>query len=216
MVILREIQARSYADGKDQALLIRLVNDILNGYTALQSKNKKRADDTLKRIVPLLPLEKRKEIGLQLTKHPRKSHRMAGYASLRETVDISIIENLLEVYKKHGDIEALECIAKSYNQYPISNDAEYILNVINDVYLQARIFERLICEDHLEAIRLSPKYEFSFTWGAGRARAHECLETIVGILSRNRNNYDTLGIIIWALGRLGEVDIIRELSHELE
>lgn len=216
LVILRELQARTYPDDRDKAILRKLVGDILDRYINLPTKAKTKADNALKRIIPLLTLEERKRIGLQLIKHRCKSHRYAGYAALSGLIDLTIITRLLENFENYRDMGALECIARSNNQYAISTHAEYIFDHLNDDYLKARVFQRLLDESPTEAIQLSRKHELAFVWGAGRAQAYVALKTILEILSRKRTDYDALGIIVWALGRLGAVDALKKLRDELE
>jgi hypothetical protein len=223
LVILDELQARVYLEDRDREILRKLVSEIVACHATLSTEGKRRADIALRRITPLLLTEERKRMGLQLITHRRKGHRRAGYAALSGLVDLTIITALLKDFESHGDIGALECIARSDNEYTISAHAEYILDLLGGdylkdswrTYLKARIFQRLLGEVPAEAIRLSSKDELAFVWGAGRAQAHVALETILKILSRNRNNYEVLGLIAWALGRLGAVGALEKLSHEL-
>lgn len=186
----------------------QLIEALIERELATPSRKRRALDNTIARlIVHLSPEEQlryvedflrsrrasRRSIALQIiTRHFRPNHK-------------ALVLNCFDRHHKQQALKVLTRVDADITDIPC-----HLLENLGDKYEKARVFEKLMTQDHILALELASVYPLAFVWGAGRARCIKTLPVILEILARS--NEEDKGLIIWALGRLQANQQLQQLA----
>lgn len=183
------------------------------------SKYKYKVDSLLKKLVTILPSALEYKFACEFIKHKRKNRREKGF-SIFKYHDFSNQEllDLLNFYKTLKDQELLKYIARNiYITEFLFDDYKYIINAIDDNYWKCRIIEFLIENDIDQQLqKIINKYPIASIRAMGRKKNKAVLKFVRKTFLNYFDDSDSLGLIFWALGQVGDFQEIQNLENELK
>ncbi len=196
--------------------LISLVEQTIKEGEETPSKHRYKSDSLLKKLLRILPSEISYEYGMLCFEHRRKSRREIGFDYFKRNAQCKeSVEKLLELYRMTFDKRILELIARNYKVgFLEPEDLNFILSEIDEGYWRTRIIEVLI-EDGLEenTIKILNKYPYESIYAMGRLGDDSMLPIIKDHLEGFISDLESIGLVFWALGKVGAKDEINKLAQ---
>ena len=215
---LREIGIKQETD-----TIIRLINYVIKNSENISSNDKSKTDSYLNKLIYLLPPRLGAKYAFIFLDHKRKNRRNIGFKYLKYLdYDEEEANLMIERYMKSKDRTFLKYLARNFNGHVLSDDKIiFVLQELNEEYWRCIIIEKLIkvryIDNFLEGIFKS--FPLETFHAMGRAKNSDILNYIEQYIDNFKNNYDSLGLVIWALGRVKakkKLDILRiDLLKEL-
>lgn len=193
------------------------VRELISKLLDIPSKPKARKlkiTNTLKWLVPILPVNEQKELGYQFIEDDSSERSALGIKLIIANPypeDKQILYDngaFTALTKANFDLTDIASDLLEYFDEP--EDSAY--DLFDTRYQQARIFEKIIQQDLALAEKFAAQYPLAFVWGAGRAGKIEVLPIIRRIIEDYKNDYESLNLIIWALGMLGAKEDLQNLA----
>jgi hypothetical protein len=200
-IILNQLQGKELLIFQKDKLKQTILSFITKG-ESIPSKDKPRLDRIIGRLIGLIDDKDKFDLSIRFLHHSRKARRKIGYKTLRKTnLDIDTCHRLLEFYKKNGDEEILEVIAR--NKEVIHNlDHRFMLENLSDRYWRMRIIEALFLTDYPQALSYSHEFPFEFIHASGRVNHFESFSVLKELFEQNKGNLELVSIYVWVVGKL--------------
>jgi hypothetical protein len=185
------------------SLLGRAMTELVRRSEVAPSTVKRKLDRILLRLVRMLPSELAAYFAVPYLAHRSKDRRFWAYSALRKKlIPQGVAEKLVDVFRRTGDQEALELIAR--NAVRVSEiDPEFLLASIEEKYWRGRVIEALLVHQRTAALALASRYPFEFAHAAGRVGDRTLRRTLRELWRANSNDPDFLSIYAYALGKIG-------------
>jgi hypothetical protein len=196
-------------------LLERVMTTLAQRAGEASSPLKNRIDRVLLRLVRALPSDAACRFVEPYVDHRLKTMRGRACSALRnKQISESIVEKLVEVFRKAGDQEALELIARNPERVP-KVGGEFLLTNLKERYWRARVLEALLMHDRPTALALAGRFPFEFTHAVGRTQDRTLLEPVRGLFEANSKDIEFLSIYAYALGKLSAKGDLESLKKYL-
>lgn len=205
---------------QDQSNMV-YVREIISKLLAIPQKPKARklkVTNTLKWLVPILPIGEQKELAYKFIEDDTSERSDLGVKLIvanPSPEDKKILydnEAFTSLTKANFD---LTDIARELLEY-FDESEEYAYDLFDTRYQQARIFEKLIDQDLALVEDLADEYPLAFVWGAGRAGKTEALPIVQKFIGEFKGDYESLNWLIWTLGILGAKEDLQKLATVYE
>ena len=185
------------------SLLESAMTDLARRSERAPSTLKRKLDRILLRLVRMLPSELAAYFAVPYLEHRSKDRRFWAYAALRKKlIPRGVAEKLVDVFRRTGDQEALELIARNAVRVT-ETDPEFLLASIEEKYWRGRVIEALLIHQRPAALALASRYPFEFAHAAGRVGDRALRRTLRELLRANCDDPDFLSIYAYALGKIG-------------
>lgn len=203
-------------DAAEADALARKVEELSSSWEQLPSRKKARADAILARLIRALPDRYGSALALTFLTHRRKKRREGAYKFLRtREIPVELARDLVVLAETTDDQELLHLIARN-PAIVAATDERYLLERIEDSYWRMRVVEALLLQEPDRAVALAVDYPIQFIHAVGRREAAQHLPLISELFVANRADPDVLGIYAWALGRIGNLELLREVRAAME
>ena len=164
---------------------------------------KRKLDRVILRLVRILPPEVAAHFAAPYLDHRSKYQRFWAYSALRnKPIPQGMAEKLVNVFRRTGDEEALELIARN-GERVLETDSEFLLANITEKYWRTRVIESLLIHQRPVALALASRYAFEFAHAAGRVGDRALRRTLRELLRTNCDDPNFLSIYAYALGKIG-------------
>ena len=217
-VIFRLSEMKISKESQDR--ILELIDKIIIESEQISSKDKPKTDSYLKKLFNFLPEDIRFNYLIEAFNHKRKNRRLIGVTHLKQrSYSNNEVNLLLEKYDECGEQVLLEVLARNYD---VDNFTErqtaYILAKLENKYWKCRIIERLLIEREIDkfvkmTLRFFPYESF---YAMGRLKDKRILRYIEKYIDDYLDDIDSLGIIIWALGKVGAKSKIVKIERFIE
>ncbi|MGF3113389.1 hypothetical protein [Facklamia sp. P9177] len=195
--------------------LISLVERTIKEGEEIPSKYRYKSDSLLKKLLRILPSEISYKYAMSCFKHRRKARREVGFNYFKRNSQCKeSINKLLELYRETFDKRILELIARNYKVgFLEPKDLNFVLSEIEEGYWRTRIIEVLI-EGVLEenTIKIINQYPYDSTYAMGRLEDDSILPIIIDSFESFASDLESIGLVFWALGKVGAKDEINKLA----
>ncbi len=195
------------------SLLGKAMTELARRSVEAPSTLKRKLDRVLLRLVRMLPSELATYFAAPYLDHRSKDRRFWAYAALRKKlIPKGMGEKLVDAFRRTGDQEALELIARNAARVT-ETDPEFLLANIDDKYWRGRVIEALLIHQRPAALALASRYPFEFAHAAGRVGDRALRRTLRELLRENCDDPDFLSIYAYALGKIGakrELQILKK------
>ncbi len=212
------LSSRDLCKESIKKLTKHIKNIIVNG-EQIPSKNKYKVDSLLKKLSPILPSEIEFKFACEFIKHNRKNRREKGFSIFKyHNFSNQELVDLLNLYKSLKNQELLRYIARNIyvTELPFE-DYKYIIDEIDDDYWKCRIIEFLIENDIDNQLKtIINKYPLASIRAMGRKKKKVVLKYVKQTFTNFLDDADSLGLIFWALGQIGDYQEIQKLEDELK
>ncbi len=173
---------------------------------------KRRLDRVVLRLVRMLPPELAAHFAEPYLDHRSKTRRVWAYSALRsKQIPRGMAEKLVNVFRRTGDQEALELIARNAERVP-DTDPEFLLANIGERYWRGRVIEALLFHQRPAALALASRYPFEFAHATGRTGEKALRGPLRELLRANSGDLEFLSIYAYALGKIGAKGELRGLK----
>src|SRR6266849_4967302 len=194
------------------SLLERAMTVLARRSEKAPSTLKKRLDRVVLRLVRMLPSELATHFAEPYVAHRHKARRIWAYSALRsKRIPQGMAENLVTVFRRTGDQEALELIARNPERVP-DGDPEFLLANIEERYWRGRVIEALLIHQRSAALTFASRYPFEFAHAAGRTGDKALVAPLRELLRANSDDLEFLSIYAYALGKIGAKGELQSLK----
>ncbi len=192
--------------------LLGAMKNLANRSESSSSKVRAKIDRILLRLVRLLPTDIGNNFAEPFVDHRLKSRRRRAYSSLRQKPISKIIAvKLANVFKQHGDQDALKLIARNPKRVT-DVGGEFLLANINEEYWRARVVEALLDYDRPTALLIAKRYPFEFAHAVGRSGDDSLVSYLTDLFPANQDDMEFISIYAFALGKLGAIAELESLE----
>jgi hypothetical protein len=199
-------------DESELSLLERTMTKLAQRSQEAPSTLRKKLDRTVLRLVRMLPSELAARFATPHLDHRSKTRRAWAYSALRKTqIPRGMAEKLVNVFRRSGDQEALELIARNAERV-LEIDPEFLLANIADRYWRGRVVEALLVHRRPAALRLASRYPFEFAHAAGRTGDETLRVHLRELWHANSGDTEFLSIYAYALGKIGAKEELQTLK----
>jgi death-on-curing protein len=214
IALCNRLEAITKEDNSNMVYVRELVSKLLE----IPSKPKARKlkiTNSLKRVVPILPVNEQKKLAYQFIEDSNTERNQLGIKLIIANPSLEdkqiLYDNgaFTQLTKANFD---LTDIAAELLEYFDETEDSLSDDLFDTRYQQARIFEKLIEQDLALAERLAVQYPLAFIWGAGRTGKPEVLPIIRPFIEVYKEDYENLNLIIWTLGMLGAKEDLQKLT----
>ena len=199
-------------------IIIRLINYIIKNSEDIPSNDKSKTDGYLNKLIYLLPPRQGAKYAFIFLDHKRKNRRNIGFKYLKYLdYDEEEANLMIKRYTKSKNQTFLEYLARNFNGLTLSDDKiTFILQELNGEYWRCRIIEKLInvryIDNFLEGIFKS--FPLETFHAMGRTENRDILNYIEQYIDNFKNDYDNLGLVIWALGKVRAKEKLDKLRND--
>jgi hypothetical protein len=198
--------------GSNLEHLLGAMKNLANRSESSSSKVRAKIDRILLRLVRLLPTDIGNNFAEPFVDHRLKSRRRWAYSSLRQKPISKIIAvKLANVFKQHGDQDALKLIARNPKRVT-DVGGEFLLANINEEYWRARVVEALLDYDRPTALLIAKRYPFEFAHAVGRSGDDSLVSYLTDLFPANQDDMEFISIYAFALGKLGAIAELESLE----
>jgi|ETN07SMinimDraft_1059922.scaffolds.fasta_scaffold00208_2 hypothetical protein len=198
--------------GSNLEHLLGAMKNLANRSESSSSKVRAKIDRILLRLVRLLPTDIGNNFAEPFVDHRLKSRRRRAYSSLRQKPISKIIAvKLANVFKQHGDQDALKLIARNPKRVT-DVGGEFLLANINEEYWRARVVEALLDYDRPTALLIAKRYPFEFAHAVGRSGDDSLVSYLTDLFPANQDDMEFISIYAFALGKLGAIAELESLE----
>ena len=198
--------------GSNLEHLLGAMKNLANRSESSSSKVRAKIDRILLRLVRLLPTDIGNNFAEPFVDHRLKSRRRWAYSSLRQKPISKIIAvKLANVFKQHGDQDALKLIARNPKRVT-DVGGEFLLANINEEYWRARVVEALLDYDRPTALLIAKRYPFEFDHAVGRSGDDSLVSYLTDLFPANQDDMEFISIYAFALGKLGAIAELESLE----
>ncbi len=198
--------------GSNLEHLLGAMKNLANRSESSSSKVRAKIDRILLRLVRLLPTDIGNNFVEPFVDHRLKSRRRWAYSSLRQKPISKIIAvKLANVFKQHGDQDALKLIARNPKRVT-DVGGEFLLANINEEYWRARVVEALLDYDRPTALLIAKRYPFEFAHAVGRSGDDSLVSYLTDLFPANQDDMEFISIYAFALGKLGAIAELESLE----
>lgn len=198
--------------GSNLEHLLGAMKNLANRSESSSSKVRAKIDRILLRLVRLLPTDIGNNFAEPFVDHRLKSRRRWAYSSLRQKPISKIIAvKLANVFKQHGDQDALKLIARNPKRVT-DIGGEFLLANINEEYWRARVVEALLDYDRPTALLIAKRYPFEFDHAVGRSGDDSLVSYLTDLFPANQDDMEFISIYAFALGKLGAIAELESLE----
>lgn len=198
--------------GSNLEHLLGVMKNLANRSESSSSKVRAKIDRILLRLVRLLPTDIGNNFAEPFVDHRLKSRRRWAYSSLRQKPISKIIAvKLANVFKQHGDQDALKLIARNPKRVT-DVGGEFLLANINEEYWRARVVEALLDYDRPTALLIAKRYPFEFAHAVGRSGDDSLVSYLTDLFPANQDDMEFISIYAFALGKLGAIAELESLE----
>ena len=192
--------------------LLGAMKNLANRSESSSSKVRAKIDRILLRLVRLLPTDIGNNFAEPFVDHRLKPRRRRAYSSLRQKPISKIIAvKLANVFKQHGDQDALKLIARNPKRVT-DVGGEFLLANINEEYWRARVVEALLDYDRPTALLIAKRYPFEFAHAVGRSGDDSLVSYLTDLFPANQDDMEFISIYAFALGKLGAIAELESLE----
>jgi hypothetical protein len=185
------------------SLLARAMTKLARRSEEAPSAFKRKLDRVILRLVRMLPPEVAAHFAAPYLDHRSKYRRFWAYSALRnKPIPQGMAEKLVNVFRRTGDQEALELIARNGERI-LETDPEFLLANITEKYWRTRVVEFLLIHQRPVALDLASRYPFEFAHAAGRVGDKALRRSLRELLRVNSHDLEFLSIYAYALGKIG-------------
>jgi len=190
-------------DESELILVERTMTKLAERSQEAPSTLRKKLDRVVLRLARMLPPELAAHFAGPHLDHRSKTRRVWAYSALRNTqIPRGMAEKLVNVFRRTGDQEALELIARNAERVP-ETDPEFLLANIAEKYWRARVIEGLLVHQRSVALALASRYPFEFAHAVGRTGDNTLRGPLRQLLQANSGDLEFLSIYAYALGKIG-------------
>jgi len=198
--------------GSNLEHILGAMKNLANRSESSSSKVRAKIDRILLRLVRLLPTDIGNNFAEPFVDHRLKSRRRWAYSSLRQKPISKIIAvKLANVFKQHGDQDALKLIARNPKRVT-DVGGEFLLANINEEYWRARVVEALLDYDRPTALLIAKRYPFEFAHAVGRSGDDSLVSYLTDLFPANQDDMEFISIYAFALGKLGAIAELESLE----
>ena len=198
--------------GSNLEHLLGAMKNLANRSESSSSKVRAKIDRILLRLVRLLPTDIGNNFAEPFVDHRLKSRRRWAYSSLRQKPISKIIAvKLANVFKQHGDQDALKLIARNPKRVT-DVGGEFLLANINEEYWRARVVEALLDYDRPTALLIAKRYPFEFAHAVGRSGDDSLVSYLTDLFPANQDDMEFISIYAFAMGKLGAIAELESLE----
>jgi hypothetical protein len=198
--------------GSNLEHLLGAMKNLANRSESSSSKVRAKIDRILLRLVRLLPTDIGNNFAEPFVDHRLKSRRRWAYSSQRQKPISKIIAvKLANVFKQHGDQDALKLIARNPKRVT-DVGGEFLLANINEEYWRARVVEALLDYDRPTALLIAKRYPFEFAHAVGRSGDDSLVSYLTDLFPANQDDMEFISIYAFALGKLGAIAELESLE----
>ena len=198
--------------GSNLEHLLGAMKNLANRSESSSSKVRAKIDRILLRLVRLLPSDIGNNFAEPFVDHRLKSRRRWAYSSLRQKPISKIIAvKLANVFKQHGDQDALKLIARNPKRVT-DVGGEFLLANINEEYWRARVVEALLDYDRPTALLIAKRYPFEFAHAVGSSGDDSLVSYLTDLFPANQDDMEFISIYAFALGKLGAIAELEALE----
>jgi|SRR6266403_950180 len=173
---------------------------------------KRRLDRAVLRLVRMLPSRLATTFAGPYIGHRQKTRREWAYSALRtKRIPRRMARELVRVFRRTGDQEALELIARNPKHVP-EVDPEFLLMNIKERYWRGRAMEALLVHKPFVALALAGRYPFEFAHAVGRTGDKAFRDPLCDLLQTNFGDLEFLSIYAYALGKIGASEKLESLK----
>ena len=196
-------------------IIIYLINYIIKNSEDIPSNGKPKTDSYLNKLIYLLPPRLGAKYAFIFLDHKRKNRRNIGFKYLKcLDYDEGEANLMIERYTKSKNQTFLEHLARNFNGLTLSDDKIiFVLQELNEEYWRCRIIEKLInvryIDNFLEGIFKS--FPLETFHAMGRTKNRGILNYIEQYINDFKNDYNSLGMVAWALGKVKAKEKLDEL-----
>ena len=198
--------------GSNLEHLLGAMKNLANRSESSSSKVRAKIDRILLRLDRLLPTDIGNNFAEPFVDYRLKSRRRWAYSSLRQKPISKIIAvKLANVFKQHGDQDALKLIARNPKRVT-DVGGEFLLANINEEYWRARVVEALLDYDRPTALLIAKRYPFEFAHAVGRSGDDSLVSYLTDLFPANQGDMEFISIYAFALGKLGAIAELESLE----
>mgnify|MGYP000612553321 CR=1 FL=1 len=187
----------------------------------LPSSERAQFDGAVGRILRRLNPACALPLAMAWAEHRRKSRRRVALKVLvKAPLTGDVAEFLLRRYRETQDTDFLKVILRDPLPHSLNVDELFgAFEVDDDKYWQARVAESALRADESRGPELVLTQPHATIWAAGRLGIQHLIPEIVQTLHRANDKAAILGIVVWALGKMGaksELLALEPLIDELD
>ncbi len=176
---------------------------------------KRKLDRAVLRLVRMLPSRLATPFAEPYIGHRRKTRREWAYSALRtKWIPRSMAIELVSIFRRTGDQEALELIARNPKRVP-EVDPEFLLANIKERYWRGRVIEALLVHKRSVALALAVRYPFEFAHAVGRTADITLRDPLRDLFRTNFGDLEFLSIYAYALGKIGAREELQSLKTSI-
>jgi hypothetical protein len=193
-------------------LLQRAMTTLIRRSENAPSALKRKLDRAVLRLVRMLPSRLATTFAGPYIGHRQKTRREWAYSALRaKRIPRRMARELVSVFRRTGDQEALELIARNPKRVP-EIDPEFLLMNIKERYWRGRAIEALLVHKPSAAFTLAGRYPFEFAHAVGRIGDKTFRVPLCDLLHANFGDLEFLSIYAYALSKIGAKEELESLK----
>lgn len=194
------------------------VDKVIKEGEKIESRYKYKVDSLLKKLVNLLPSEKKIQHAMNFLKHKRKNRRSIGHSILKGIqCENQYVKDYLDLYKIYSDEEFLKVLARNIDNIDLTKEQViFIVNELEEDYWKCRVLEGCITEPiENYIVQLIKKYPIASIRLMGRSKNKLVKSIIENTFEDYFDDIDTLGLLFWALGQIRDLETINKLEKKI-
>jgi hypothetical protein len=197
----------------DNKKLVEVCEELSGRARSGPASFREKVDRTINRILRILPNEMSYPFAIEYLNDSLKRRRAWAYTAMRsKELSPNLLPDLIELFDRRKDQEVLRLIARN-PPLVIKLDPGFLLSSLNDPYWKARAIEGLLQNDRDAGLLVAEGYPIEFVHAVGRLRDKSLLKPLSALLEANAMNISFLSIYSYALGRLGALDELDQVSQ---
>jgi hypothetical protein len=170
----------------------------------------------LRRFLELLPQEERVPRLLGYLESPRSQQRAMACGALRhESLTSEQVAVICSAIRSGGD--GLTVVLAARHAAGLSNEdaIDLVLPRLDSAYWRSRVVEELLPRDDVDVAALARAWPLPVLWASARRQWREYLPVVASMLPTVEEDWHTLPIVAWALGKLGAASELESLDKRM-
>lgn len=170
----------------------------------------------LRRFLELLPREDRVPRLLSYLNSPRPQQRAMACGALRdESLTREEVAAICSAVRTGQDGLTLVLAARHATRLSTENAIDLVLPRLDSAYWRSRVVEELLPRDDVDVAALARAWPLPVLWASARRQWRQYLPVVASMLPTVEEDWHTLPIVAWALGKLGAARELEELDRRM-